>query len=116
MKHFFIILIILTVLSSYGQTEKKNVAKDIKGSWYLNKWTSYHTLIIRDSSIFIDNSVDTVFTIYYSLSDDSLITWRIPDKKFANKIISITPDSLVIDGILGDKLKRKYSKKNKLDE
>ena len=41
----------------------KDYRQFIKGHWYLNKWTTYHTLIFSDSSVFVDNNVDTVFTL-----------------------------------------------------
>jgi hypothetical protein len=65
-----------------------------------NSWTTYRTLIFNDQTIFVDNHVDTVFTLNYSLSQDTLVTWTGQStQKFKNKIISLTQDNLVLDGI-----------------
>ena len=86
--------------SSNGQTSNQITSDEIKGSWYRNKWTSYHTLIFSDKTVFVDNNVDTVFTLNYSFAHDTLITWTgQTNQKFKNKIISITKDNLVLDGI-----------------
>jgi hypothetical protein len=70
---------------------------DIKGEWYLNKWTMYHSLEFRDKTLFVDNHIDSVFYSNYSLQNDTLIL-RDNDStiKYKNKIIAITKDTLVI--------------------
>jgi hypothetical protein len=94
--------ILLTIISftSCRQTSKQITSADLKGNWHLNKWTSYQILIISDQTVFVGNHVDTVFTLNYSLSHDTLITWTGQStQKFKNKIISLTKDNLVLDGI-----------------
>ena len=70
---------------------------DIKGKWYLNKWTMYHTLSFADTTVFVDNHIDSVFYSNYSLHNDTLVLQdndlRI---KYKNKIIAITKDTLII--------------------
>jgi hypothetical protein len=105
--------IILTIISfsSCGQTQKQITSTDLKGSWYLNKWTTYHTLIFSDQTVFVDNNVDTVFTLNYSLSHDTLVTWiGQSTKKLKNKIISLTKDNLILDGIQEINEKRTYKR------
>jgi hypothetical protein len=69
----------------------------IKGKWYLNKWTMYHTLVFSDKTVFVDNHVDSVFTVNYTVSNDTLIL-RDNDStiQYKNKIVAITKDTLVI--------------------
>jgi hypothetical protein len=84
---------------------------ELKGRWYLNQWTTYHTLIFSDTAIFVDNNIDTVFTLGYSLSRDTLITWSEQiNEQFKNKIIFLTRDSLVLDGIADNRGTRNYSR------
>lgn len=73
---------------------------NLKGNWYLHQWTAYHTLKFSDSSIFVDNSGDTIFNLNYTLLNDTLTTW-LPEsnQKYKNKIIKLSKDSLVINGI-----------------
>ena len=80
--------------------KKEITVADLKGSWYLNKWTAYHTLIFSDNTVFVDNNIDTVSTLNYSLMQDTLITWTTSNRKFKNKIISYTKHNLILDGIL----------------
>ncbi len=83
-----------------GHTQKQIKLADLKGNWYLNKWTSYNGLIFNNETVFIDNSTDTVFTLNYSLSYDTLITWSgKSNKKYSNRIINLTKDNLVLEGI-----------------
>ena len=98
------------MLTSCGQAKKRITTADLEGNWYLNKWTTYHTLIFSDKTVFVDNNVDTVFTLNYSLSNDTLITWTSPERKIKNKIISITKDNLTLDGIQDIKETRNYSR------
>ena len=89
-------------------------SKDIKGQWFLNKWTVFNVLIFDDKTVFIDNHVDTVFTLNYSISSDSLITWSGEGgQKFKHKIISFNKDSMVLDGIDEVNEQRTYYRKNK---
>jgi len=113
MKELFSLIIILsaTIFCSCKFKEKKDVLAEIKGTWYLNKWTSYHTLIFGDSTVFVDNNVDTVFTLNYFIANDSLITWSgQSNKKNSTRIISINKDTLVLDGIEGVTNKLDYSR------
>lgn len=70
---------------------------DIKGKWYLNKWTMYHTLAFNEKTVFVDNNIDSVFTINYSLANDTLVL-RDNDSsiKYKSKIIAVTKDTLLI--------------------
>jgi len=101
---------ILSTISSCGQAAKEVTSEALKGSWYLNKWTTSHTLIFSDKTVFVDNNIDTVFTLNYAISYDSLMTWAKPNQKIKNKIINITKDSLILDGIGELKETRCYSR------
>lgn len=93
--------VLLTVISftSCRLVPKQISSADLIGPWYLNKWTAYHTLIFSDTTVFVDNNVDTVFTLNYSLSNDTLITWSGQStQKFKNKIIRLTKEELVLGG------------------
>jgi hypothetical protein len=76
---------------------KKITTEDIKGNWYLNKWTMYHTLKFDEKTLFVDNHIDSVFYSNYSLYNDTLLLQDNYSKiKYKNKIIAITRDTLVI--------------------
>ncbi len=70
---------------------------DIKGKWYLNKWTMYHTLSFEDTTVFVDNHIDSVFYSNYTLRNDTLVL-QDNDLKitYKNKIIATTKDTLII--------------------
>ncbi len=98
----------------YAQTPSPINPTDIKGTWYLNKWTLYHTLIIGDHSIEADNHIDTLFRFNYEISNDTLISWGgEPRQMYKNKIISVTKETLVLDGIQSVVGIRTYSRVNK---
>lgn len=84
--------------------ERRSINSDaIKGKWYLNEWTMYHTLVFSDNTVFVDNHIDSVFTLNYSVSNDTLILGDYNSTiKYKNKIITITNDTLVIKSFGGD--------------
>ena len=99
-----------------SKTEQQILTRKlIKGTWYLNKWITYHTLIFNDSTVFVDNNVDTVFRLNYSVTRDTLITWTGNfNQVLKNKIMSISSDTLVLDGMREVAVKRIYTRtKNK---
>lgn len=86
--------------------------KDLIGTWTLNRWTLYHTIVVDENKIYVDNHIDSVFYLKYKLKADTLIFWNKEDQVKANKaqIIKLTKDSLVMKGFLETKI-IKYSKK-----
>jgi len=76
---------------------KQITTDDIKGNWYLNKWTMYHTLKFSDTTLFVDNHIDSVFYSNYSIHNDTLI---LRDNNltvtYKEKIIALTQDTLII--------------------
>ena len=87
---------------------------DIKGTWYLNKWTDYHTLVFNDATVYVDNQVDTVFTLKYLIKADTLIVFAgQPTTQFKNKIVCLTKENLTVDGIGEVKETRTYSREKK---
>ncbi len=85
-------------LDSIDNIKKQKITiDDIKGKWYLNKCTMYHTLSFANTTVFVDNHVDSVFYCKYSLHNDTLVLQDNDLKiKYKNKIIAITKDTLVI--------------------
>ena len=85
-------------LDSIDNIKKQKITiDDIKGKWYLNKWTMYHTLSFADTTVFVDNHIDSVFYCKYSLHNDTLVLQDNDLKiKYKNRIIAITKDTLVI--------------------
>lgn len=107
------VLIIFVAIGSSG-IENKISRTDIKGTWFLNKWTTYHTLTFDDSTITVDNNIDTIFTLSYLIKDNSLITvTQYGNKMMINKINKLTVDSLVLEGIHNIKEKRIYTRTRK---
>jgi hypothetical protein len=85
-------------LDSIDNTKTPQITiHDIKGKWYLNKWTMYHTLSFADKTVFVDNHIDSVFYSKYTLHNDTLVLQDNDLKiKYKNKIIAITADTLII--------------------
>lgn len=80
-----------------NKTTHQITIDDIKGKWYLNKWTMYHTLYFSDTNVFMDNHIDSVFYNIYSLHIDTLILQDNNLKiKYKNRIIAISKDTLII--------------------
>jgi hypothetical protein len=93
----------------------KDYSKIIVGNWYQNKWVLYHTLIFSSSTVFVDNNIDTVFTLNYVVSGDTLITWmQNPSDKTKNRIIELTKDTLVLDRLRGVETPVRYSRRKRL--
>lgn len=105
MRHLIIYIFgLFLMISCRDKTRKEQFCKtkqinidEIKGNWYLNKWTMYHTLAFAEKTVFVDNNIDSVFTVNYSLSNDTLVL-RGNDSsiKYESKIIALTKDTLVI--------------------
>jgi hypothetical protein len=94
-----------------AQSSKRIDLKFFKGSWYCNEGVMFNTLKINDSTIFVDNKADTIFTMKYAVIHDLLIMWHPHNNtQFKNKIILLTKDSLVLDGIATLKMVRRYSR------
>jgi hypothetical protein len=112
---FFLLALVLTCCN---KTEKNLLATDIRGTWYLNKWTSYHTLTFDDSTIFVDNNTDTVFTFSYTIDDNLLLTRaQFEQQSTVDTITWLTSDSLVLSGIHSIREIRSYNRtKKKGDE
>lgn len=85
-------------LDSIDNIKLQNILADnIKGDWYLNEWTMYHTLSFAQKTVFVDNHIDSVFTLPYSLSNDTLILHNNKSKPiYKEKIITLTNDTMVI--------------------
>ncbi|MBA4260084.1 MAG: hypothetical protein C0446_13045 [Chitinophaga sp.] len=77
--------------------KQKITIDDIKGKWYLNKWTMYLTLSFADTTVFVDNHIDSVFYSNYSLHNDTLIL-KDNDRTitYKNRIIAISNHTLII--------------------
>ncbi|HEX6180290.1 MAG TPA: hypothetical protein VFZ47_03545 [Chitinophagaceae bacterium] len=100
----FLIILVLSCNNSDQAKEKSSLeisidTNNIKGNWYLNKWTMYHTLSFSGTTVFVDNHIDSVFTLNYAFSKDTLISKHsyLP-VIYKNKIIALTKDTLVIEG------------------
>jgi hypothetical protein len=94
--------------------KQKSITKnELLGTWYLNKWAPYHTLVFANSTVFVDNNIDTVFTLNYLISNDSIITWLDPGAKFGNRIIEVNNENLVLEGMHDHTGKLKYSRIDK---
>lgn len=108
-KMYFVLLVMFT-LTCCNETEKPLLATDIRGPWYLNEWTSYHTLTFNDTTVDVDNSADTIFTLKYSIDDNLLVTTNQLGQTTVDTITWLTSDSLVITGIREITEQRSYSR------
>jgi hypothetical protein len=99
---------------SCDKKKNENLSTGIKGTWYLNKWTVYRTLRFTDSTVFVDNHVDTVFTLNYAIKDQTLTTSSdFIDQSFSNKIVKLTKDTLILDGFIDVKEQLVYARERK---
>jgi hypothetical protein len=110
---FLFLVAIGAATCALGSCEPKGqkifVKENILGTWYLNEWTLYHTLTFIDSTVYIDNHVDTLYTMKYAVEKDTLRTAPLDDHRhFANRIIKLTKDTLVLDGLIDVKERRMY--------
>lgn len=122
-KYFFFLIVLVTSSctenASKNGTEpiKKNYPlktidkQDLQGKWFLNEWTSYRILDFNKQYLSVDNHIDTIFTLGYHLTKDTLITW-IDNKEVKNKILELNDSVLVLDGIGSVTETRKYTRKS----
>ena len=115
MKHVLLVILLGSLLLfCKSPLKQKSITKNaLLGTWYLNKWAPYHTLLFGDSTVFVDNNVDTVFTLNYLISNDSIITWLDFTARFGHRIIELNNENLILDGIHDDSGKLRYSRINK---
>ena len=113
MKNLFLAFIIL-VLISCKPLSNIDTKHNLQGKWYLNKWLPYNFLNFSDSTVFVENSIDTVFTLNYSISNDILITWLGSSKKYRHQIIKLTDCELILDGIHDQEGKLIYTRTNEI--
>ena len=87
----------------------------LKGKWYLNKWTMYHTLDFSDSTVFCDNHVDTVFTLNYRVFEDTIETEHphFPGKH-KRRIKRLNGTELVLEGFHDSRAELIYSRTKKV--
>lgn len=87
-----------TRLDSIDNTTTRQITNDdIKGEWYLNKWTMFHTLKFSDTTLFVDNHIDSVFYSNYSFHNDTLILRdNNSNVTYKQRIIALTTDTLII--------------------
>ena len=123
MKHLIIFIFGLVAIVSCNKSDRNDTQDEtsqtinvdnLKGDWYLNKWTTYHTLMIDDSTIFVDNNTDTVFTLNYSVFGDTLKTWTAEKANiYKSKVLKLTSENLTLEGIAGIQEIRTYSQTKK---
>ena len=127
MKRIFVLILFSCVPTiNFGQCTKegKTVSRheyiteanrqSIKGTWSHEKWTSYQILQFSDSTVYLYNNIDTIMPSKYSVSGDTLTIWAgQPAKPYRNKILSLTNDTLVLQGIIDVKDIIGYSRKKK---
>jgi len=97
----------------FFQEEMKRIpvtVENLKGSWYLNKWEMYHTLVFDTSTVFMDNHIDTTFFFNYEIIDNDIILFRAPDsnEEFRSTISRLTKDELVFEELITLDEQRKY--------
>jgi hypothetical protein len=111
----------INIVSKYWHIPEKDFCKLpvvdpylINGSWYLNQWTMYHTLQFDDSTVFVDNHIDTVFRSRYSISNDSLVlSVGKKGERSTHKILLLSPDSLVLQNFADGRDTLRYSREKR---
>jgi len=86
------------------------------GTWFAKKHDLYHTIYIQDSThIGLDTHIDTVFFYEYKLIGDSLALYK-PHGELVNynRILQLTPDTLVFETLLDKAEIIGYSRKRRL--
>ena len=80
-----------------SEIEKEQV---VEGTWYLNQWTEFHTLTFDGYDLIADNNIDTIYRFQYQIAPDTLVLkdgWE--NIRHKNRIIKLTKDTLILDGI-----------------
>lgn len=115
MKSIIYLLPLFSLLSCKPHEQKIN-PRDIKGNWVSSEAVMFTSLDVSDSSIRVGNRADTIFTVRYSISDDTLITYAsFTNHQSKNRIVLLTRDTLVLDGIMDVKETRHYSRRISTD-
>lgn len=83
------------------------------GRWFTNQGKMYHTLSFEpDSSIVIDNHVDTLFRYSYVLDKNTL--WLIhKTDSIKNKIKSYSTEELIFENFMSGKSEMRYTRTQK---
>jgi hypothetical protein len=113
MKKLLILSLLILIFCNKKQDIEPKNSKLILGNWYRNKWEMCHTLKISKDTIFVDNAIDSVSLSKYEISNDSVIIWDSNNKKHGSKILKITKDTLILDGLGCFHEKLNYSRINK---
>ncbi len=102
----------------FFQEEMKRIpvtVENLLGSWYLNKWEMYHTLVFDTSTVFMDNHIDTAFSFSYEIVDKNIIVFRslYSDEEFRSTISRLTNGELVFEELITLDEPRKYVRTKK---
>lgn len=80
-----------------SEIEKEQV---VEGTWYFNQWTDFHTLTFDGYDLIADNHIDTVYRFQYQIAPDTLVLRDgLENIRHKNRIIKLTKDTLILDGI-----------------
>jgi len=102
--------------NSLNRSYEKTTRLD-SGNWYLNKWEMYHTLSFgSDSTLMIDNHVDTLFLYKYALSKDTLWLMVKGVAAIPNKIKLHSNEELIFENFLDEKKELRYTRTNRLQK
>ncbi len=109
------ILTLFVCLACTPRTDKGQARKNMLiGTWYAEKKGLYHTLYVQDTAhIGLDTHIDTTLFYEYRLLGDSLALYK-PHGELINynKILQLTPDTLVFESLLDRAEVLGYSKKS----
>jgi len=111
--------VLCTLLNACGSSENELPAlqseQDTKiallGKWYLNEWTLYRELTFHgDSSLVIDNHIDTIYRYKYMIRKDTLILLGPSDRIFSTRFMLLSPESLVVERLPHKSQPLRYSR------
>ena len=86
----------------------------VEGTWYLNQWAEFHTLTFDGYGLIAENNIDTVYRFQYQIAPDTLILRDGSENiRHKNRIIKLTKDTLILDGI-GQLIERRTYTRTKI--
>ena len=108
----FLIGSALLLSIAMGQHHVESTAQRlIRGKWFLNRWVNYHTLLFNaDSTVVIDNAIDTIYRYRYVYTDGVLKLRDDAGKVREAKIVSLSADTLILANLLDSKRDLGYSR------
>lgn len=79
------------------------------GTWKTGNDEMYHTLMVYDdSSMMVDNNIDTMYTCNYKIAANSIIVFDGRNNMSMHKILKFNKDSFIVQGMMKSEERMAY--------